>query len=390
MNERTVLISGAGVGGPALAYWLARHNFRVTVVERAGALRSSGNPVDVRGPAMDVAARMGIVPRLREAATGNTGLAFVDAAGRRLARVDMPGGRRGEEIELPRGDLAAILYDAAREHAEFLFDDSMTAIAQDAHGVEVTFERAAPRRFDLVIGTDGLHSATRRLAFGEEGGLVRHMGLYVATTPLGGHRARERHEGGDVVMHNAPGRAVAVSPTPAGDLAFFLYRAPAEPGFDHRDAEQHKRMLAAAFAGVGWRAPELLERVRAATDLYFDSVSQVRLPRWWTGRVALLGDAASCVSLFGDGSTLAMAGAYTLAAELAATPADPQAAFARYESAHRRLVDPKQANVGRAAALMVPATRAGVATRNLAARAWPLASAVARLRRVPAGRPTPA
>ncbi|MEW9548318.1 FAD-dependent monooxygenase [Nonomuraea sp. NPDC050783] len=381
MSERSALISGAGVGGPVLAYWLARHGFRVTVVERAGAPRSSGNPVDVRGPAMDVVTRMGVLPRLRRAATGNTGLAFVDAAGRRVARVDLAAARRGEEIELPRGDLAAILYEAAREHAEFVFDDSMTALAQDGHGVEVTFERAAPRRFDLVVGADGLHSVTRRLAFGQESGLVRHMGLYVATTPLGGGPGAGR----DVVMHNAPGRAVAVCPTPAGDLAFFLYRAPAEPGFDHRDAGQHQRMLAAAFAGVGWRAPELLERARAAGDLYFDSVSQVRMPRWWAGRVALLGDAASCVSLFGDGSTLAVAGAYTLARELAATPGDPQAAFRRYESAHRRLVDPKQAGVATAAALLAPATRAGIAARNLAARAWPLVSAAAtRLRPRPA------
>ncbi|GIH97327.1 FAD-dependent monooxygenase [Planobispora siamensis] len=383
MNERTVLISGAGVGGPTLAYWLARYGFRVTVVERARGLRSSGNPVDVRGSAVDVAERMGITSRLREAATGTTGLSFVDGSGRRVGRMDMRAVQRRGEIELPRGDLASILYEAGRDHAEFLFGDSIATLDQDGHGVEVTFERSAPRRFDLVIGADGLHSTTRRLAFGTEdgteggteGGLVRHMGLYVATAPLGG----EAGAGRDVLMHNTPGRAVAVSPTPSGDLAFFLYRSPAEPGFDHRDTEQHKRLLTEAFAGVSWRAPELLERVRAAGDLYFDSVSQVRLPRWWNGRVALLGDAASCVSLFGDGSTLAMAGAFTLAGELASTADDPQAAFRRYEAAHRRLVDPRQRNIGQASALIVPATRAGILARNLATRLWPAVAVTARL-----------
>lgn len=383
MSERTVLISGAGVGGPTLAYWLARNGFRVTVVERAERLRSSGNPVDVRGPAVDVAGRMGILPRLREAATGTTGVTFVDAAGRCVGRMDMRAVQQAGEVELPRGDLASILYEASRDHAEFLFDDSIATLDQDARGVDVTFDRAGPRRFDVVIGADGLHSVTRRLAFGQESGLVRHMGLYVATTPLGGGAGAGR----DVLMHNTPGKAVAVSPTPGGDLAFFLYRSPAKPGFDHRDIEQHKRMLADAYADVAWRAPGLLERVRAADDLYFDSVSQVRLPRWWSGRVALLGDAASCVSLFGDGSTLAMAGAYTLAEELAAAPDDPQAAFRRYETGHRRLVDPKQRNIGQASALLVPATRRGIVARNLATRMWPAMAVAARLKRALSGAP---
>ncbi|MEV7803628.1 FAD-dependent monooxygenase [Microbispora sp. NPDC088329] len=376
----TVLISGAGIAGPTLAYWLAKHGFRVTVVERGGEPRSSGNPVDVRGPAVPVAKRMGVMPRLRQAATGTTGVSFVDEAGRRVGRMDMRAFQKRDEVEVSRGDLASILYEASRDHAEFLFDDSITALGQDGHGVDVTFERSAPRRFDLVIGADGLHSVTRRLTFGREtgtpqSGLVRHMGLYVATTPLGGGAT----EGGrDVLMHNAPGRAVAVHPTSPG--AFFLYRSPEEPGFDHRDTEQHKRMLTDAFADVSWRAPELLERVRAAGDLYFDSVSQVRLPRWWKGRVALLGDAASCVSLFGDGSTLAMAGAFTLAEALAVHPGDPGAAFRRYEAAHRRLVDPKQRNVAQASALLVPATRGGILARNLATRLWPAMAAATRLK----------
>ncbi|MFG1821441.1 FAD-dependent monooxygenase [Microbispora bryophytorum] len=375
----TVLISGAGIAGPTLAYWLARHGFRVTVVERGGEPRSSGNPVDVRGPAVTVAERMGVLPRLRRAATGTTGVSFVDAAGRRVGRMDMRAVQRPDEVEVPRGDLASILHEASRGHVDFRFDDSITTLAQDGHGVDVTFEHAAPRRFDLVIGADGLHSVTRRLTFGQETGgpqsdLVRHMGLYVATTPLGGGAAEA---GRDILMHNVPGRAVAVHPTSPG--AFFLYRSPAMPGFDHRDTEQHKRMLTEAFAGVSWRAPELLERVSVTDDLYFDSVSQVRLPRWWKGRVALLGDAASCVSLFGDGSTLAMAGAFTLAEALAGT-ADPETAFRRYEAAHRRLADPKQRNARQGSALLVPATRGGILARNLATRLWPAVAAATRLK----------
>jgi 2-polyprenyl-6-methoxyphenol hydroxylase-like FAD-dependent oxidoreductase len=163
-------------------------------------------------------------------------------------------------------------------------------------------------------------------------------------------------------------------------LAAFIFRHPEVQGFNHRDLAQHKRILTDAYAGDGWRVPELLDQARATDDLWFDSVSQVRLGSWAKGRVALLGDAASSVSLFGNGSTLAMAGAHTLAEELAATPADPQSAFARYEAEHRTLVDPRQGNVATAAAMMVPATRAGIAARNLASRFWPAAAAASWVR----------
>ncbi|MEU8378310.1 FAD-dependent monooxygenase [Streptosporangium sp. NPDC048865] len=370
MSPRTVLISGGGIAGPALSYWLARHGFRPTVVERARGLRSSGSPVDVRGPALPVAEAMGIMPRLRDVATRTTAMSVVDASGRQVARIAMPATRSAagnREVELPRGDLAAALHEAARDDTELLFDDTIVALRQDGHGVDVTFERAAPRRFDLVVGADGLHSTVRRLVFGPEAGFVRHMGLYVATLPLGGPAGHPH----DVLVYNTPGRLVAVHPSRGDALAAFVFRGPAIDGFDHRDTELHRRIVAEAYAGAGWRVPELLERLRTTEELYFDSVSHVRSPAWARGRVALLGDAASCVSLFGDGSSLAIAGARTLAEALAAHPADHAGAFRRYETEHRALVGPKQRGSGRAAALLVPRTRLGIAARNLAARAWP-------------------
>ncbi|MGP3961084.1 FAD-dependent monooxygenase [Nonomuraea sp. 3N208] len=386
----TVLISGAGIAGTTLAYWLARHGFRPTIVERAAGLRSSGNPVDVRGPAVAVAERMGVMPRLRQAGTQVAAMSFVNGRGRQVGRVNMRALRQAagsQEVEVTRTDLATILYEASEDSAEILFGDTMTALRQDGDGVDVAFGKAAPRRFDLVIGADGLHSATRRLAFGPESRFVRHMGLYVATMPLDGPAGNET----DVVLHNAPGRMVALHPVHGRALAAFIFRHPAVQDFNQSDLAQHKRILADAYAGDAWRVPELLNQVRAADDLWFDSVSQVRIGSWANGRVALLGDAASSVSLFGDGSTLAMAGAYTLAEELAATPDDPHSAFARYERRHRILVDPRQGNVATAAALMVPATRAGVIARNLATRLWPAAAAASWLRKriTPSRRLTP-
>jgi 2-polyprenyl-6-methoxyphenol hydroxylase-like FAD-dependent oxidoreductase len=341
---------------------------------------------------VEVAERMGVMPAIRQAGTDRTGISFVNGTGRRVGGVNLRALQEAagsREVELPRGDLASILYQASRDHAEFLFNDTILALHQDEHGVDVTFERAQPRRFGLVVGADGLHSAVRRLAFGPEPDFVQHLGIYVATatwesTSFTATMRLDGSIGGgrEVVMYNTPGRAVALHPSRGEALAFFAFRSPAVPGFDYRDTAQHKRLLAAAFAGGGWRVPELLRRVQAAEDLYFDSVSQVRVRPWWHGRVALLGDAASCVSLFGDGSSLAMAGACTLAEELAASPGDHRLAFRRYEARHRALVDPRQRNIPRAASLLIPATRPGVLARNLATRLWPLAAAGSLRRRL--------
>ncbi|MGH3095284.1 MAG: FAD-dependent monooxygenase [Streptosporangiales bacterium] len=379
MRNRTVLISGGGIAGSALAYWLARYGFQPTVVERARDLRSSGSPVDVRGEAVEVAERMGVMAQLREAATHATNLSFVNANGRRIGRLAMSAMQQSggaSEVELPRGDLAGVLYRAARDSAEFVFDDSIATLEQNEDGVDVTFDRTDPRRFDLVVGADGLHSMVRRLAIGAGPDTVRHMGMYVATLPLGGPAEDDQ----DILMYNTPGRAVSIHPSRGEALAAFMFRRPAVAGFDHHNTEQHKRLLVDAFAGSRWRVPELLDRVGVADDLYFDSVSQVRLSHWSYGRVTLLGDAASCVSLFGEGSSLAITGAATLAEALAANPDDHKTGFLRYETEHRHLVEPKQRNVATASRLLVPATRLGIATRNLATYLAPVAGVVQRVR----------
>jgi len=319
-----------------------------------------------------------------------TALSFVNRSGRQVGRVNMRALQRAtgsRDVEVTRTDLAAILYQASRDLAEYMFGDTVTALSQDGGGVDAAFEKAAPRRFDLVIGAEGLHSATRGLAFGPESEFVHHAGIYVATMPLNALAEHKRV----VVMYNAPGRMAAIHPVRGRALAAFIFRHPPVEGFDHRDIEQHRQMLTHAYAGDGWRVPELLERVRAAGDLWLDSVSQVRMDRWASGRVALVGDAASSVSLFGDGSTLAIAGAHTLAEELTATPADPGPAFARYETRHRALVDPRQGAIATAARLIVPATRTGIAARNLASRLWPAAAAAGwvRNRITPRRQPAP-
>ncbi|GIJ44296.1 oxidoreductase [Virgisporangium aliadipatigenens] len=351
------------MAGPTLAFWLARHGFSATVVERSQGLRSSGNPVDVHGPAFPVAESMGIVPALQAAATHARSMTVLATDGRPIARIPMQSDR-AKEFEVPRGDLANLLYEAARGDAEFLFDETITTLTQDADGVDVTFDRAAPRRFDLVIGADGLHSHVRRLVFGPEPTFVRHRDMFVATLALPGLVT----DPDSVVLYNAPGRLIAIHPARGTGGAAFIFRGRPPTDVDHRDPAVQKKIVLDAHAGLGWRVPELLDAVRAADDLYFDVVSEVHLDSWARGRVALLGDAASCVSLFGEGSSLAMAGAHTLAAALAVHPDEPAEAFGRYEAAHRKLVGPRQRRIGLIGGLLVPGTGAGLAARNLAAR----------------------
>jgi 2-polyprenyl-6-methoxyphenol hydroxylase-like FAD-dependent oxidoreductase len=364
-DKLTVLISGAGIAGATLATLLGRSGHRVTVVERDQGVRSSGNPVDVRGAAYHVAERLGVLSRLQDAATKVRVLIFVDAAGRRVASVRT---RQSEarELEVPRTDLTSILLEAGRDDAEFLFDEMITALAPDSDGVDVTFDQAAPRRFDLVVGADGIHSGVRRLAFGPEEDFAQHLGMYVATAKLG--LPLERNDA--VIMHNEPGTAVALHPGTGTSGVAFLFRSTAR--IDHRNAEAARQLLRETYRNVGWRTPELLAAYCAADDVYFDSVTRIRMNSWSRGRVTLVGDAASCVSLFGDGSSSAIEGAATLTSTLGSTltssPRDIPSALTRYESAHRTVIRPRQRLVWVASHLLIPQSRWGIAVRDQALR----------------------
>jgi 2-polyprenyl-6-methoxyphenol hydroxylase-like FAD-dependent oxidoreductase len=359
MAKLDILISGAGIAGCTLAYWLARNGHSVTVMERGGALRSSGSPVDVRGPAVDATERMNIATRLREARIRLKGMTLLDATGRQVARVDIEALRSSivpKDLEIARGDLARILHEASANDADYVFGDSIKALSQDDAGVDVTFVQSRPRRFDLVIGADGLHSIVRRLAFGPDSEFVKHAGLYAATVLLPDRGDVDR----EMFLLNVPGKLAALHPCEGVPLAYFVFWHPEIAEFDYTDLNQHKSILERTFAGIGWRVPEFLAAVRSASDMYFDSVARVDVTDWARGRIALLGDASSCVSLFGDGSTLAIAGAYELGKALAENPGDPRGAFRRYQAVHGRLVASRQKNLGRMASRIVPKTSAGI------------------------------
>ncbi|MFE0653530.1 FAD-dependent monooxygenase [Streptomyces sp. NPDC059534] len=360
MDER-ILISGASIAGLTLAHWLTRYGFRPTVVERASGPRAGGNGVDVRDLAVDVAERMGIWPAVQAVAADVHGMKFVDSRGRTTARVDV---RTPGAAEIMRGDLVALLKENA--DVEYRFGDSIHDLQQDENGVTVSFGNAAPHRFDLVIGADGLHSDVRRLAFGPAERFLRFKDHYFAFADADPELGENRW----VTMHNTPGRMAGVyrSGNHAQAKAYFMFRSPSL-AYDHRDTGRHRQLLRDAFGDdTSWCVPELLASALDDPGLYFDALSQVHMPTWSAGRVALVGDAAWCASpASGAGAELALVGAHRLATALAAHRDDHTTAFRRYHAEHHPLVQKKQ-QIGLNVRLMVPKTAAGRRARDTIAR----------------------
>ena len=370
----SVLISGASVAGPVLAFWLRRAGVEVTVVEKAADIRGGGYPIDLRGAAVDVVERMGLLDRIEAARTGTRRLTFVSERGRTVASFD-PTTLLGEQtiraVELPRGDLTEVLWEATRDDVEYVFDDRIRALDDRTDGVHVTFRRGGPRAFDLVVGADGLHSGVRALTFGPEAPLRRDLDACYAAFSVPNVFGLDR----EAVMMNLPGRSATLYAVRNQPVTALLSFSGPTPTLDHRDVEGHRRLVEHVFGGVGWRVPELLARMRTAEDFYFDTVSQIRMPSWTRGRVGLVGDAGHAPSFrSGQGTSLATVGAYVLAAEIAAHPDEPAAALPAYEARMRGFATQNQDLATSGARIVSPATPLQLHTRNALFRAAPLLS----------------
>lgn len=364
--HRSVLISGASIAGPTVAYWLNRYGFDVTVVERASAVRSGGYPIDIRGTAVEVIKRMGLLPQVKAAHIASRDLTFVDAAGHRIGAIPMYdfAGSETADVELPRGELTTLLYGLTKHSkVRYRFDDAIEALKDDGAGVDVLFKSGEHQRYDIVIGADGLHSRTRRLAFGPEKPFSRYLGytfnLFSMPNDLGlSHGA---------VVYAEPGRAAgvyAVRDNP--DLFAFLIFASKTPPFGaHPEKAEQIKRTAAVFTDGGWEVPRLVEALRHADDLFFDTVSQIRMPIWSKGRIVLVGDAAYAPSFrSGQGTSLALVGAYVLAGELA-THNNPVDAFTAYERIARPFVEANQSlAIKETANFLLPRTQAELDARN--------------------------
>ncbi len=332
-----ILIVGASIAGPALAFWLDRYGGHdVTVVERAPALREGGYCVDVRGAALEVVERMGLRDRLRPLEANTLSNAVVDREGRVFGRT-----KRGfgvidpDDVEILRGELARVMVDATRANVRYRFGESVAALDQHATGVDVTFTNGSRETFDVVVGADGVHSRTRELAFGPEASFVHPLGSCMAIWSAPNHLGLDREQ----LLFQGVHQIASIKSTNDNErlyvAAFFKHDAAA---FDHRDVVGQRRIVSDAFGDAGWEFPFLVEEMQLANDFYCDITCQVRMPSYSRGRVALVGDAAYCPSpLSGQGTSLALVGAYVLATALVRERSAADA-FRAYDATMRTFV----------------------------------------------------
>ena len=368
-----VLISGARISGPVLAYWLHRHGHEVTVVERAPRLRKTGgHAVDLFRPAMDISERMGVLPRIEAAETGTARMTIMREGSGKPVAVDLSkvfNATSDRHVEIMRDDLSEIYYDATRADVEYVFDDSITAIDDG----KVSFERGAPRDFDIVVGADGLHSNVRRLVFGDVD--EAFIGAYLAVVSV----PKSLLPGGEFVSHLGPGRMAGIYSARHLDdaRAVFMFRRDQPLDYHYRDTPRQKELLRAAFTGMHPTVDAWLAELDRTEAFYFDSVTQLRMDTWSRGRVTLVGDAGYCPGPAVGGSTsLAVLGAYVLAGELAAANGDHEAAFAACERELADIVRQSRTFAVGAAKSLIPSSRLGV---------WALAQGGRLVTALPAG-----
>ncbi|GAA0405849.1 FAD-dependent monooxygenase [Microbispora corallina] len=359
MRSTTVLISGASIAGPSLAYWLRRYGFTPTVVERAPALREGGQAVDFRGHVhMALLRKMGLLDDVKRMRTRPGRWDIVDSEGRPI--VSLPPEFAGGEVEILRGDLVRLLYDRTKDDAEYVFGDSIAAMTETPDGVEVAFDSGAVRTFDLVVGADGLHSGVRRLAFGPESRFVRPSGYHVALFNAPDHLGL----GQGTLLYNEPGRALGVTAVPGGALNVMAVFHAEGLGYDRQDVSGQRRIVADAYAGAGWEVPRLLEHLPTAPDFYFDTIGLVRMDRFTQGRVALIGDAGYGATFGGMGAGMALVSSHVLAGELAAAGGDHRTGFAEYENLIRGFAKACQRIGANSGPFLAPPTRARIRRRN--------------------------
>ena len=372
-----IAISGAGIAGATLAYWLRRAGHEPVLIERAPALRTGGYIMDFWGVGYSVAERMGILPAVRQAGYQVEEVRFLADDGRRVAGFAVDALRdltRGRMTSVARGDLASEIYRAIEGRVETLFDDQISAIHEHDDGVQIVLQSGGTRDVDLLIGADGLRSRVRELAFGPQDRFEKDLGYRFAVFETAGYAPRDENV---YVLHAAASRQIGRFALRDGRTLFLLvFGSERANGVEPTGSAEVRALVRTIFADAGWETDRILAAMDTTDDLYFDRVSQIRMPSWRRGRIALVGDAAMAVSfLAGEGAGLAMTGAYVLAGEIARAAGDYEQAFAAYEARLRPFIEGKQKTAENFASTFVPQTEFGIWLRNQATRLMALPGA---------------
>jgi 2-polyprenyl-6-methoxyphenol hydroxylase-like FAD-dependent oxidoreductase len=365
MNNKNILISGAGIAGLTLAYWLKKFGFNPTIVEISPRLREGGYAIDFWGAGFDVAEKMEMISDLEKVDLNISEVAFVDEDNRRKGGINyrkLKEMMNGRAFTFLRSDLSKTIYNRLDKDTEVIFGDAIRRIEQNQGGVTVSFHSGNIRSFNLIVGADGLHSNVRNLVFGNETQFEKYFGYYTASFTI---EEGVTHNT-SFLTYNTPCKQAALYSTNEHKTAtFFIFTSPEKLSYNHHDLEQQKEILKGEYENAGWKCAQLLSKIDAAPDFYFDVVSQIQMNQWSKNRVTLVGDACDCPSLLsGQGSTLAMVGAYILAGELKEADGNYKAAFERYENIFKPFIDRKQRLAQIFAKSLVPKSKFGIWLRN--------------------------
>lgn len=372
-----IAISGAGIAGATLAYWLLRAGHEPLMIERAPALRTGGYIMDFWGVGYSVAERMGILPAVRQAGYQVEEIRFLADDGCKVggfavdALRDLTGGRM---TSVARGDLAAEIYRSIDGRVEAIFDDQISVITEHDDGVQIVLQSGEKCDVDIVVGADGLHSRVRELIFGPEDRFEKDLGYRFAVFESAGYETRDENV---YVIHAATSRQIARFALRDGRTLFLLvFRSELLNGAEPIGPAETHALLKTTFGEAGWESGRILAAMETADDLYFDRVSQIRMPSWHRGRIVLVGDAGMAVSfLAGEGAGLAMTEAYVLAGEISRASGDYAKAFAAYDARLRPFIEGKQHTAENFASTFVPQTEFGIWLRNQATKLMALPGA---------------
>ncbi|KKY21978.1 putative monooxygenase fad-binding protein [Phaeomoniella chlamydospora] len=363
-KTKSVLITGAGIAGPTAAFWLSRAGFRVTVVERASGIRATGQSVDIRGHGLTVIQRMGLETNVRAKSTQEQGIRFVDKKNTCKAAFPVNDGFSfTSDIEIMRGELAQIFYEATNEEVEYIFGEQVGAISETQDAVTIEFANgASPRSVDIVIAADGWASTTRAIAFGDwQKNAVHSLGEWAVwfTIPW------EKTDTAWARWYNAPrGRIFFLRPDSAECTRAALRIKTSDERLDkvsRKSVDEQKHLITHLVEDAGWEGPRIIKGMYQATDFYMQKIAQIKLKHWSKGRTVVVGDAGYCPSpMSGMGTTVAIVGAYVLAGEIAANPGNHPAAFEAYERKMQSLVKKAQKLARGAPAMINPQTEWGI------------------------------
>lgn len=354
-----MLISGASFAGLSTAWWMNKMGYSVTVVEIGSHLKKGGTPVDIKDVTVDIVKRMGLFEQIKanRLSLESTEFRNADDVTESIRILEHP----DDEFEIERDTLLNMLFDKVKDNVEFIFNNSITALNETKNNIEVTFKDGSHHVYDLVFGCDGVHSAVRRIWFGDETAYSHFLGQYFSITIVNKLLIRQN----TLQLYSEPNKGIMLNAYRHKTDIVLSFRSEEEIPYNYRDEAQQKEIILAQFEGVSWRATELLKEVMAAETFYFDKFCQIKMPWWTKGRVALVGDAGYCASpAAGMGGSLAIIGATALADAFAKHNGDYESAFNEYNKQLRPFIEKVQTEAEATLEFLLPGTEEAIRERN--------------------------